>query len=296
MEIIIEIGTPEQKELIAQELKFLEIVPQQVHPPINITRIIVTADFDQRVNEIQGTSTYRSNRGLENNGVSTIGKMIKDGDGYAIVVSPLLYSETYDIQVRYFILLHELAHVINQRDFPPIPTDTYVNNLYTHNIYTFYDEYYADRLAYHLCDTLFPEKSKFREKHTNNDTQGYLNLLTSPQYYETIKAEIEAFRTHANVDEFLKKVTPNFDIVGIILAHTYAIHHQFPGKIAEAELAKSKFVNEKTVRLMEYMAKKYNEKSVDLSDGRELIIGFMTNFGMMFEHRDYGAYCHVLDI
>jgi hypothetical protein len=296
VEIVIEIGTPEQKELIAQELKLFESIPQQFDPPLNLTKIIITENFDAKVNELQGTTSFKSEKGLGNNGVSTIGKIIKDGDGYAVVVSPILYTEKYDTLVRYFILIHELIHVVNKRDFPPIPTDSYVNGLYTHNLYTLYDEYYADRMSYHLCDTIYPEKSQFWIEHLDNEVQGFIELLTDMKYYEAIRSEIESFRSHANVEEFLKVTNPYYDLVAIVLSHTYAIHHQFPDKIPEAMLSKSKFVNEKTTKLMEYFLRKFEERAAKLEDGTDVIVDFMTNFGVKFEHRDYGGYCHVLDI
>lgn len=296
MEIIIEIGTQEEKELIAQELKLFEIIPQQFDPPLNLTRIIIAENIDERVNELQGTAYFKSEKGLRDNSVYTIGKIIKDGDGYAIVVSPILYTESYDTLVRYFILIHELVHVVNKRKFPRIPTDSYVSGLYTNNLYVLYDEYYADRMAYHICDILFPEKSQFWIRHLDQEANGFIKLLTDSNYYEAIKSEIDSFRSHANVEEFLLKIHPYYDVVSIVLSHTYALLHQFSEKISEAKLSKSRFVNEKTNNLMEYFSLKFTEGAFELEDGTGLIIDFMTNFGVKFEPREFGGYCNVLDI
>lgn len=292
MDIIVEVGTPEQKKLIAEESKLLEYIAQQFDPPLHITKLIVAENFEERVNEIEGISSYKANRDL----VDAIGRVCVDGDGYAIIVSPILYTENVDTSIRYFILFHELAHVINKRDFAPVSTDIYTNQFYASSLSHLYDEYYADRFAYKLIDVIYPEKSQFWVDHHNSTIQGFMDLITNPSHYEAIKVEIEAFRHHADVDEFLKKVHIYYDSLAIILAHTFALYHQYPGVITDEDLAKSRFVKTKTFNLMNYFSKIYEDKSVDLTDGMDLIIEFMTNFGIKFEQRESGPYCHVLDI
>lgn len=292
IDIIVEIGTPEQRELISEEARLLEHITQEFNPPLLITRIIVPENFEEKVNEIEGTSTYIADRTL----VNAIGRMCIDGDGYAIIISPILYTERIDTSIRYFILFHEFAHVINKRDFSPISTDIYTNHFYTYSLSHMYDEYYADRWAYKMSDVIYPEKSQFWVEYHDSTIKGFLELITNPTYYEAIKVEINAFRYHANVDKFLSKIHVYFDPIAIVLAHTFAIVHHYPGVITEEELAKSKFINTKTINLMNYFSKKYEEKSVDFTDGNDLIVDFMTNFGIKFEDRELGPYCHVLDI
>lgn len=124
MEVIIEVGTDEQKILIAKELELLGMIIGNFNPPLNLTRFIIPDDFDGKVKEIENISRYQSKRGLERNEVTALAKISPDGNGYAILVSPLLYTTFFDTQIRYFIFLHELSHIINRNDFPKIDKDS----------------------------------------------------------------------------------------------------------------------------------------------------------------------------
>jgi len=50
MEIIIEIVTDEQKQLIQQELAFLDEVIENSDPPVNLHQVIVASDFQLKIN------------------------------------------------------------------------------------------------------------------------------------------------------------------------------------------------------------------------------------------------------
>lgn len=63
MEIEIEIGSDDQKKLIADELESLKIMTGYLDPSPPITHLIVPNDFDEKVNKIQGTGNYHSKRG-----------------------------------------------------------------------------------------------------------------------------------------------------------------------------------------------------------------------------------------
>ena len=47
---------------------------------------------------------------------------------------------------------------------------------------------------------------------------------------------------------------------------------------------------------MDFFKIKHQEQIYDIQDDLDLIIDFMTNFGMKFEDTPEGTYCHVLDI
>ena len=292
MEIIVEIGTSEQREIIAEELELLKFVAQKLDPPLLITKLIVTEKFEERVNEIEGTSNYIANRDL----VNAIARVCDDGDGHAIIVSYILYTGNSDVSIRYFVLFHELAHLLNKRDFQPISNDNSSTYNYAFSLSHLYDEYCADRLAYKLSDVAFPEKSQFWVEYYNSMIEGYKDLITNNANYDAIRREILAFRHHGNVNEFIEKTRVYYDSLAIVMAHTFALCHQYPGVITDEDLSKSKFVNEKTINLMNYFSKKYEDKSFDLTDGKDLIIDFMTNFGIKLEDQEQGLYCYVLDI
>lgn len=291
-----EIGSEEQKKLIEYEFKFIELVAQQLDPPLIITKVIVASDFDRAVNAIEGNNNFKSSRGTESHGISTSAKICKDGDGYTIVVSPIFYIDPFDNIIRFFVFNHELVHIINRRDFPPLPDDSYVRNLYAANIYALYDEYYADRLAFDITDNVYPEKSQQWTDWVKSEIEGFIELVNDLSYYDTFREEIKSFRSHADVDLFLRNIRPSYDVVSTVLSHLFAEYHRYPEFVSSADLLKSPFVNEKTFALADYFKKKFEESSIELLDGLDIVREFMTNFGVKFEHRDYGSYCYVLDI
>jgi len=128
LDINIEIGTPEQQELIRQEMELFKKVVEQTDPPLYISKVIVPIDFDAKVNKLQGTTTYESVRG-----VMAVAKIVNLGDSIAVVISPHLYTENHDSQTRLFIYTHEIFHVANKRKFPTISVSSdslkfYLNN------------------------------------------------------------------------------------------------------------------------------------------------------------------------
>ena len=70
----------------------------------NISKVIVPADFDAKINELQGTSNYESNRG-----VVALARNVNLGESDAIVLSPLLYTAYFDAQIRLYFSLHEIS-------------------------------------------------------------------------------------------------------------------------------------------------------------------------------------------
>jgi acyl carrier protein len=296
MEIIIEIGTDEQKLLIEQELRTIELVANEIKPPVELKQIIVPSNFQAKINNLESIDTYKSTRGLGVTSIDVVGRIVKLKDGFGIVLAPSLYTEHHDSQTRLFITLHEFYHLINKRDFLPIPSDPYVTSLYSHNLYCLYDEYSSDRFAFGMVDELFPVKSDYWNAFLTTDVQGFIEIITDLGYYNHIRAEISAFRNHANVDLFFKNTQHHFDEMAITLTHTFSLAHHHPDKISHETLLKSIFVNDKTVALMDYFRTKTERRESNLDDGMKLIIAFMENFGVRFEQRDYGGYCHILDI
>lgn len=47
---------------------------------------------------------------------------------------------------------------------------------------------------------------------------------------------------------------------------------------------------------MNFLNDKYQEQVYDINDGLDLIVEFMTNFGMKFKNVPEGTWCHVLEI
>lgn len=291
LDIIIEIGTPVQRAQIQRELVIFTEVVKRSDPPLNISKVVIPFDFDAKVNELQGTTTYKSVRG-----VMGVAKILDLDNSIAVVLSPHLYTENQDTQTRVFIFLHEITHVSNRRKFPAVSSDSYSQQTYLGNIYVLFDEYVSDRLAFKIIDGLFPEKTHHWKTFVQNYAEGFTSLVNDAHYYSTIKSEIESFRMHGYVMLFLKNSCPMFDDVVLSIVHAFSLADHDPCAIQLTDLMQSPFVNEKTLVLMRFFKDKYQEGVFDVHDGINLITDFMTNFGMKFEDTPQGRYCHVLDI
>jgi hypothetical protein len=293
LELVIEIGDPQQKKLIELEMHPVFGVARDLNPPLNLTKVILAADFDAKVNELQGTTNYKSSR----DDITASAKIVDINDGVAIVLSPMLFTEEEDSETRQFVYLHELMHAVNKRKFPPIPTDSYCMTTYLGNLHIFYDEYCADRIAYKIIDEIYPTRSPRMQAKIENELKHFTLLLNNPKYYDAIAREIRLFRRHMiNIDGFLAIITPFFDTVSLSIVHAWTIAEQYPEIDGQDELSKSKFLNGKTLKLLAFLKTKYEKKSFDLKDGVDLVADFMENFGMRFEDRPQQPYCHVLDI
>jgi hypothetical protein len=296
MEFEIEVGTDDQKLLIIKELEFLKSVTEQIEPLSQLLKVIIASDFSEKINSMEKLSSYRSNRGLGACAIKVMARVTKLNNGYAIVLSPSLYSEDQDLQTRLFIIFHELHHLINKRNINPIPENLDVKNNYLRTLYFLYDEYTSDRFAYQLIDQFFPNKSTVWENHLLTCKEGYIDSSTDKIYYEHLKKEIGAFRKHANGDLFMESIQHYVDELTTIFVHAFSLFHYCADEVFGNSLHNSRFVNEKTFALMNYLKCKFEEKDRNLLDGIDLITGFIENFGFRFEQRDIGFYCHVLDI
>jgi hypothetical protein len=291
----VEIGTPEQQTIIRQELSGLQHVCDYFDPPLPLLEVIVPRDFDATINRIQERTSFKSERKHGIVGAKTIYQR----EGAIIVLSPGLYTELHDVQTRLVLCFHELLHIHNSRRFPQMLEWSKIPFYYFDNLYILYDEYWADRRAFAIGDGLFPQRSEIYRNHIHNGVSGFVEMLTDDSTsYVIIKKEILSFRQHGDVTRFLRNIDEVFDGIIKAMVHAYAyIDHFQCFADQETALQTSKFVNDRTQRLIGFMRSKYNEDSVDLLDGIPLMEAFMSNFGVRFEILPSGQiYCHVLDI
>ncbi|MCP4261785.1 MAG: hypothetical protein GY774_30435 [Planctomycetes bacterium] len=292
MKIQVQIGSEEQKQLIKNELSSLKEVAEEFQPPLNIAQLIVPEDFDKTVNEIQGTESYKSVRTH-----FTVGKIVDHGDTITVVFSPWLYTQGFDHQVRMSFYMHELLHSFNKRR-RPVSQDSAKIPIYYDNIYILFDEYYSDRKAFEIVDNIFNKKTSIFLTYIDETFAGFLQSVSDKSHYDNITEQIDSFRSHGDVDIFLRNINETFDGVSKGIVHAYSYMDHYAAKLGgkEDELLKCKFINNKTISLIKYFRIKYLQNSFDLLDGMDLIEPFMTNFGMRFELIPNGVYCHIIDI
>ena len=202
----------------------------------------------------------------------------------------------FDAMVRCFVFFHEVMHLINKRTFPSISNHSISAQNYLHHLYHLYDEYFADRSAYLIAETIFSIPTEQWKQFTNNVVLDYLKTANDPEYYNQIVGEIERFPEHSSVDTFLNRVSPTIEVVSITTAHAFSRYHHDLENLKHLEIPSTKFVNQKTLALMEYFNDKFKQKNKDLNDGVNIMTQYMTNFGIKFEDRPPGLYYHIFDI
>lgn len=301
MDFIIEIGEPHQQEAVKYELSFLAGMVKKFDTDLNLKLIVLARDFDKTVNELEKKSGYKSQRGLGDTQIKAIARVVHLNDGYGIVLSPLLYMEGQDTSTRYFTLFHEFLHVVNRNKYeeldPEWRDDWLGRSNYKGNLYRLWDEYSADSFAYEFVDEAFEEKSIIWVEMIDNSVEGFLSLLTDDTYYNMIRSELDFCRTgRRDLQEFLRNIYQGFDEVVGITVHAFALLHQYPDLISIDQLTESKFINEKTIRLMDFYRACSHDLDMELKDGLHLVADYISNFGYTMVDQTDGTHVQIVDI
>ena len=297
MEVIIEFGTPEIEEIIKQELVIFLNSLGNFNPPLKLDRIIISPEIEKKVNEFYGNDTFKSVRNHGDNSINVAAKYCTNEKEGILFLSSILYLDNQDSVTRYFVFFHELFHANNKQklQLPSQQNFSIDNSFFT--LYWIYDEYVADRNAYKIVDVIFPKKTELWDAYLISDLNGFSSMLVDEKNYQFIKNEISKFRNHQlTVNEYCENIRQLASDLSVAIVHAYSLIHHYPNQFSPTEFSKSKYVNVKTLNLIEYISKKYKDAVFDLSDGLDLINQYLTNFGVLFEERDTGPYCHILDI
>lgn len=295
MDIIVEIGTEEQKKLIRKELlSAIKIISRYFGSSPPITQIIVPEDFERKVNDILGKEHYKSQRG----GHLVIAKNVPTEDGIILLFSKELYTESNDNQTRLKTYLHEFIHAFNNLRFPKISRYPIAANIYFENIYTFFDEYDANRKSFKITEKIYPQLSHCYKSNNALNLKKFIKIICDDSLHlKKLRKEIVKFRSHNNVDLFLEHTMDLVDEVSKSIIYVYSyLDHNYKLKKSKASLENSYFINDKTIALIDFFRFKYEKEDNNLFDGRKRIEGFMTNFGFRFEDTPKGCNFHTLDI
>lgn len=299
MEIIVEIGNDEEKALIQKEMELFLVAVEQIETKLNIdlriSQIIIPLDFDGKVNELQETTNYQAQK---ESGGAAMGKNVVIGDNVVIVLSPILYcvGEIFDTMVRYFLFFHELIHVVNRRVLPGVFDYQTSRDQYLSFLQKLYDEYSSDRLAFILLEQFFETPSVQWSNFVKDMAKNYLVTAEDQRYYNYIRNKIQSFRQHGRVDLFNEETEATIYMIAIATMHAFARYHHDIENTELLNISATPFVNQKTYALANYLNGKFRIGKTDLSDGIDVIANYMTNFGIRFEDRPQGLYCHILDI
>ena len=296
MEIIVEIGTDEQKERIYKELSIIDQIAKSLSiPPEAIPKVIVPENFDETINSFTKLNRqYKSQRGH-----LAIAKNLPLEDGTVLVFSPLLYTSEFDGFMRMQIYSHEVLHVDSKFLFPKIPNDSMADFEYFTQFYRLFDEYYANRMSYEITEDFFEKLSFKYRKHNAAHLKGFIESITeNDELFNNIQREIFEFRIHSDLNFFLNNFWKFFETASLSFVYIYSMFDHNPKlKRLEPILTKSPFFDDDVKSLMEYFRTKFEEGNYNFFNDKELIVNFIMNFGLEFEC--FGKdkyYCHVLDI
>lgn len=299
MEVVIEIGTEEQKELIEKELRIVEIVADELFSYGDFNGVIITDRFDAVVNDLQGTTGYTGFRKQV-----AIAKAVSGDKGNYIVVSPIPFSESFDSQCRMLLYLHELFHLIQNYQFPQLLVRGNSYEVYFNNLYILFSEYEAHRTSLSVMQSLFEKegifgsRSKQYRRHIARTFQLHFNsLVKCKENLCCLKETTDVFRIDGNFPEWFAKTSDIFDEMSkdLIYAVSFADSSE---KLQKAlPLVEQTWIYKNGGGdLIDYFRKKYENYSLDLLDGIKIMHQYMRKFGYFLKDTTDGIYCRVVDI
>lgn len=300
MQIYVEIGNNAQRQDIKNELGMLAEAAKRIQLIFPVDQIIVPKDFDAKVNELEGTTDFRSTPGLE-----PVSRTSHTPSGYVLLFHPKLFSKWYDEQVRFCIYWHEFTKVVNRGRFPLLirrgRPDRYAN--YFMNLYALYGEYEASRRSFEFRDALIrdvykkPLSDRARQD-LEQSLDGNIRLLNNRgEYYDWIRFQISEYRKNPIISVFLQNVRGKVTQLSFSLIYAYATMDHYPEyRVKEEALAEAPMLNEKTREFLEFFRFVYNRGSADLTAGIDLMESLWANFGLRFVDGEKCLQCEVLDI
>lgn len=287
MDIFIEIGNPEEQNLIYQELFPLTQAFENQTPGI-VHSIYIPENFDKTVNDLQKTELYSSVRGHH----TALAKTIPRKEGISIVLSPSLYTVNYDVLIRINTILHEYFHALNPNFGRKYNSWDPATNLYLTNLYSWFDEYQAVRASYESSFSMGGKLSCKFLRHTCYSFHSHSNSLKDKSlFYDKINNEISIALNNRAIATFLSASEKYILECSLDYFYTFAIMDAVPQfKKHQTKLNSSPFVNRRTLKLLDFYREKYLSKEYDdLDDGIVDIKEFMKQFGVFF-YMDNGSF------
>jgi hypothetical protein len=289
MDFYVEIGSKDVQEAIRAELSLYTDLMDQSDAPSDLRSIHVTSEFEATVRQLEASSAYQTERGLGQSTIRGMAKAIRLAEGYAIVFSAELYTE-YDYQSRVFVYLHEFRHTQNWSKFPKFDGEPRTRLDYLSRLYFLYDEYCADSWAYRVTDALFGEASTAYLERQRSDWESYIRLLTDNTYRVTIEALVAALGTELSAWEtFMRGIQPVIADIVLVTSHAFALMHHRPDLLSLADIQESKFINARTIALIDYLRKKFDQNNFELMDGVDLCRNYTANFGYLANDQPDGS-------
>jgi len=293
MEIIIEIGTEEQKKKIRKELLEVERILKIKKFDNLIRKIIIPNNFDKTIRNISKDKKYKSFRkGMDQ---YAMGKSIWENASAVLVFQNLIFTEIFDTQIRYVFYFHEVHHAISHY---LMPVTNYANLrikelMQLMNI--LFDEYFANRYGLAIANKAFESKTDRFKQFIDGSKHFANSFMNENVFYKKIRKTIIKSKCHLiPISELIRTISPLVRSASLDLVYFTSYYDNFD-YLAKCfnRLKKSRFYNMKTERLLQYFREKYKKNDLNLMDGIEVMENYLLNFGIRFEDRSEGLCCHV---
>lgn len=293
MEIIIEIGTDEQKEKIKGELLEIQRILKFEKLENLIKKIIIPKNFDKTIKDISQEKEYKSFR--KELDQYAMGKLVWENGSAILVFQNLIFTENFDTQVRYVLYFHEVYHAISHylmpiKNYTDLRTKELIQRM---NI--LFDEYFANRHALAISNKAFESKTDRFKKFIDQSRCFANSFMKGKLFYKKIRKGIIKFKCHLiPISELINTISPLIESVSLDLVYFMSYYDNFDylSKYFN-KLKRSKFYNKRTEKLIQYFREKYKKNDLNLIDGAEIMENYLLNFGIRFENQSEGLYCHV---
>ena len=293
MEIIIEIGTEEQKKKIRKELLEIERILNIKKFDNLIKKIIIAKNFDKTIRNISKDKEYKSFR--KEMDQYAMAKLVWENGSAVLVFQNLIFTENFDTQVRYVLYFHEVYHAIN---YYLMPKKNYVDLRIKELIQLMnilFDEYSANRHALAIAGKAFESKTDRFTKFIDGSRHFANAFMNENLFYKKIQKTIIKFKCHLiPISVLIRTISPLIRSASLDLIYFMSYYDNFD-YLAKYfnRLKKSRFYNMKTEKLLQYFREKYKKNDLDLEDGIEIMEDYVLNFGIRFEDRSEGLYYYV---
>jgi len=292
-EIIIEIGTEQQKKLITQEIEnFLVIIDEFIGTWFDA--VIIPSNFDQSIRKLTNDTEYTAVR----REVTAQAKFIQSKYGNTLVINPIIFSNMYDTQVRYHLYLHETGHFIFSLNRTDVSELSLADKTYFEDISAFYDEFCAERFSWLVCENLFKGKSQHYLNFVTTSIQGHWEILTSTEEkLKQLKDNLFDFKFHRSGDRFLKEMRPLLEPIMLSFFYFLAIRTVIP-KQAKKSIRDFPFPFNQppSIEIAKLCLKTY-PNPLDYENALEKAKNFYYQFGFKLENHKSGfIFVRIIDI
>ena len=300
MQIIVEIGTDEQKSLINHEFELITPIIKSYEELKNLDNIIIAQDFDKTVNELTSQTDYNSIREEVNH--VAYAKVIRNNDNKTnIVFSKLLYTDNKDQIIRFYLIIHELFHIITYDKYQKvIHKNDKLNNLLNF-LNIIYDEYYVNRTALSFTNDIITEckiESNLFNNFVHSIPNGHFNNICSKSTHDKIlKLNKDVICKNITLEILLKSLYPIIEGLSKDLVYLYSYIDSFQGIIQYSyDFNKIFFINNNSISLIDLFREKYEINDFNMIPSIEIANNYFSNFGIKFEDTNAGLYIHYLRI